>query len=147
MPKKDDRRAEPINLDLIQQVQAARMAHDDAATPSQMRGVYWIEAKRQVAGPAPTARAGRFIIRTTLDQIDALWTAIRRATQQGELGYKAKTATNAQKLGVDSHERIIHVVTYDADDLADRERVRQRLIALGVPSDELTYEAYRESAS
>jgi hypothetical protein len=136
---------ESINLDLIQRVQAARMAHDEQAVPSQMKGVYWIEAKRQAEGAAPTSRAGRFIIRTTLEAIDALWADIRRATQAGELGYKARTATHAQRLGVDSSERVIHVVTYDADDLADRERVRQRLIALGIPPDALTYEPYHES--
>ena len=34
-----------LDLDLIQMVQNARMLHDASAKPSQIKAVYWIEAK------------------------------------------------------------------------------------------------------
>ena len=60
----------PPNLDLIQMVQAARLAHDAGVLPSQVQGVYWLEVKRETAGPDPTSRAGRWVIETTADAAD-----------------------------------------------------------------------------
>ena len=83
------------NLDLIAMVQKARMEHDAQAKPSQVSAVYWIEAKRQNEGAAPTARAGHWLIRTRVAEVDSAWAAIRQATEAGRLGYKAKVATIA----------------------------------------------------
>ena len=68
------------NLDLIEMVQQARMAHDAQAQPSQVAAVYWIEAKRQIAGAAPTPRAGYWLISTTVQAVDALWAQVKAAT-------------------------------------------------------------------
>jgi hypothetical protein len=122
------------NLDLISMVQRARLAHDADAQPSQVTPLYWIEAKRQVDGPAPTERAGHWLIRTTTAEADALWTAIRAATEAGTLGYKSKVSGRGSK-----NERVIHVMTSDANDTADVARVRAALRDLGVAGD-LTYE-------
>ncbi len=118
------------DLDLIGMVQQARMAHDAEAKPSQVTSLYWIEAKRQGTGAAPTARAGHWLIRTTLAEVDAHWAAVKAATEAGKLGYKSKVAGRGQ---VD--ERVIHVVTYDADDAADVARVRAALRDLGFDGD------------
>src|SRR4051812_40919066 len=122
------------NLDLISMVQQARIAHDADAKPSQVTSLYWIEAKRQIEGAAPTARAGHWLIRTTLREVDAQWAAIKAATEAGKLGYKSKVAGHGQP-----HERVIHMMTYDADDAADVERVRAALRELGFDGD-LVYE-------
>ena len=61
------------DLDLIQMVQRARMLHDQSARPSDYSSVYWIEAKRQVAGPAPTANAGEWRATLPAAEVDAIW--------------------------------------------------------------------------
>ena len=112
------------------------MQHDQQAQPSQISGVYWIEA-RAPSGPGPTPRAGYWRILTTLDQVDALWAQIKAATEAGTLGYKSKVATASR----DAHSvsRVIHVLTYDASDQADVERVRAALEALRIAGD-LSYQ-------
>jgi hypothetical protein len=125
------------NLDLIRMVQNARMAHDAAAQPSQVSAVYWIEAKRKSEGAPPTPRAGQWVIETTTAEVDAHWAKIRAATEAGALGYKSKVSTAARGGVADS--RVIWVVTYDADDSADVERVRAALQSLGFSN--LRYES------
>jgi hypothetical protein len=122
------------NLDLIGMVQRARMAHDAETKPSQVASLYWLEAKRSGGGSAPTERAGHWLIRTTLRDVDARWAAIRAATEAGTLGYKSKVSGRG-----DADARVIHVMTYDADDTADVARVRAALRDLGFDGD-LVYE-------
>lgn len=124
------------NFNLINLVQQARMQHDAEATPSQVSGVYWIEAKCAVDTPGPTPRAGYWRVQTTLDSVDALWAGIKAATEAGQLGYKSKVATASRDGQMNT--RVIHVMTYDADDAADVERVRAALESLGMP-DEIAY--------
>lgn len=128
----DSPKAGPPDLDLIQMVQAARLAHDADVLPSQVHAVYWLEVKREGPGPAPTSRAGAWVIETTAAQADALWIAIRAATRSGQLGYKSKTTTSARAGGLDRDQREIHVLTFDADDTADVERVRTALEQIGI---------------
>ncbi|KXK14581.1 MAG: hypothetical protein UZ15_CFX003003025 [Chloroflexi bacterium OLB15] len=108
MPSND-----PLDLNLIQMVQRARMAHDAEAVPSEAAGVYWVEAKREIEGKEPTSRAGVWVVPTTTSGIDALWATIKQATREGKLGYKSKAATASRSLGVDQADRVIHVLTYD----------------------------------
>ena len=124
------------NLDLINMVQQARMTNDAEAQPSRVSAVYWIEVKPQPPQQQPTARAGHWLIRTTLSEVDAVWARIKAATEAGQLGYKSKVAT-ASRGAID--ERVIHVMTYDADDRADVERVRAALADLGY-GETLRYE-------
>ena len=124
------------NLDLIAMVQKARMEHDAQAKPSQVSAVYWIEAKRQRDGAAPTPRAGHWLIRSSTSEIDAAWATIKQSTEAGQLGYKSKVATIAMH---EPHQRSIYVMTYDADDSTDVERVRLALRDLGF-DDNLVYE-------
>ncbi len=131
----EPRNDEP-NLDLIRMVQNARMQHDAEAMPSRLTGIYWIEAKRQGAGAPPTPRAGHWIIPTTVSRVDALWAAIKEATEAGRLGYKSKVSTASRSGSVD--ERVILVVTYDADDRDDVARVREALRTLGI-NDPIEY--------
>lgn len=132
-----------LDLDLIQMVQQARMAHDADAVPSQMAGVYWIEAKCEVEPLPPTSRAGRWIIPTTVSEVDALWEKIKAATRAGKLGYKSKVSTAPRDLGKDRNDRVIHVVTADADNTADVARVREALRELGI-NENIQYERIGE---
>ncbi|MCA0454387.1 MAG: DUF1917 domain-containing protein [Chloroflexi bacterium] len=132
----------PANMNLIDMVQQARMAHDREALPSQVSGVYWIESKPLGDVEPPTAHTGDWMITTTLEAVDALWITIRTATEQGLLGYKSKVATIATK-GRSTHERVIVVRTYDADDRADVARVEAVLRGMGIT--DMQYERLGES--
>jgi len=132
----DDNNAPKLDLDLIQMVQRARMMNDNDAQPSQVSAVYWIEAK--APNPNPTPRAGKWIVPTTVDVVDALWEKVKEATENGELGYKAKVSTAPGKEQGRSDGRLIHVRVADSDDTAEVERVRVVLAALGAA--DLRYE-------
>lgn len=125
----DDNTTPRLDLDLIQMVQRARMLNDAAAQPSQVSAVYWIEAK--APGAAPTPRAGKWVIPTTVDVVDALWAQVKRATEAGELGYKAKVSTAPGKAQGRADARVIHVRVADSDAADDVERVRAALVRLG----------------
>ena len=75
------------------------------------------------------------MIRTTAREVDGLWARVKAATEAGQLGYKSKVATASHR---QIDERVIHVMTYDADDSDDVERVRAALAALDF-SGEIAY--------
>ena len=130
---------EKPNLDLINLVQQGRMAHDQEARPSQVSGVYWIEAKAPVGSqPGPTTRAGSWIMTTSVDEVDKLWAKIKAATEAGNLSYKSKVST-ASRDG-SSASRVIQVLVADSADQAEVDRVRASLDALGIEG-EWTYHA------
>ena len=121
--------SEQSELDLIQLVQRARMAHDDQARPSQISGAYWLEAK---APPGlrrgPTARAAEWRAGVEVAEVDALWETLRKATQAGRLGYKAKVATAAREASPARRE--LRVLVADRADEGDMARVRAELRSL-----------------
>jgi len=125
-----------MDLDLIQMVQRARMINDEQAQPSEVNAVYWIEAKAPSGKPTP--RAGKWVIPTSVDAVDALWGKIREATEQGELGYKSKVSTSPGKNQAHSDARLIHVRVADSDDKQDVARIKRALNALGI-SDKLEF--------
>ncbi|MBC7814978.1 MAG: DUF1917 domain-containing protein, partial [Burkholderiales bacterium] len=126
----------PDPRDLIDMVQRARMQFDSTAKPSQMGGVYWIEAKPQIAQPQmPTSRHGQWVIPTNLDAVDDLWARIKAATEAGELGYKSKVSTSARAGQKRSTDRAIIVCTYDHADDADVQRVREALQYFGITEE------------
>lgn len=122
-----------LNLDLIQMVQRARMLHDDAAMPSRMSAVYWIEAKRRGdAQPGPSANAGEWRASLRLEDVDAVWERVKALTQAGKLGYKSKVSTRPAAGQTNPDERLLCARTYDATDQADVARVEQALRGLGL---------------
>lgn len=133
----NDKKGDPLNLDLIRMVQQARMMHDNEAVPSKITGIYWIECKRNEGDyPAITPRTGEWRIFTTLAEVDAHWLKIKEATEAGKLGYKSKVSTLSPD--GDASRRLICVRTYDADNNADVERIRLALESLGF--SELVYQ-------
>lgn len=120
-----------LDMDLINMVQNARMQHDQDAIPSQVPGVYWIEAKDPAPENAPTPRTGEFRIATTVDVVDEQWQLIKSATESGKLGYKSKVSTAPTDGTLHGKQRLICVRTYDADDTDDVERIKNTLLELG----------------
>lgn len=120
---------EPPDLDLIQLVQRARMAHDDRARPSQISGAYWLEAKAAPGAVAgPTVRAAALRADCDLADVDAVWDLLRAATQAGRLGYKAKVATAAREAATGRRE--LRVLVADAADATALARVQAELKSL-----------------
>ncbi len=125
--------ADPVDeratLDLIRLVQRARMAHDDQARPSQVSGAYWLEAKAAPATrPGPTARATALRAECELSAVDAIWDILRKATQAGRLGYKAKVAAAAREADADCRE--LRILVADRADAVELARLRAELRAL-----------------
>ncbi len=125
------------NDELIHRVQMARRQHDRDAVPSRHNGAYWIEARAK-GSPAPTLRAGFWMISTTLSQVDELWAQVKAATEAGSLGYKARVATASRD--DDPNHRMVHVMTYDYADVADVTRIRATLDRLYI-HDVIAYHA------
>lgn len=126
-----DDKPSKLDMDLINMVQNARMQHDNDAVPSEVPGVYWIEAKAPENHQQPTARAGEFCIQTHVDAVDEQWAAIKQATENAELGYKSKVSTSPTDGTPHGKQRVIVVKTYDAADSDDVERIRVKLESLG----------------
>lgn len=120
---------EPPDLDLIQLVQRARMAHDDRARPSQIGGAYWLEAQAPPGAVAgPTVRAVALRADCDVAEVDAVWALLRKATQAGRLGYKAKVATAAREAATERRE--LRVLVADRADAAALARVQAELRTL-----------------
>lgn len=131
MPK--DAHSSDMNLGLIQMVQRARMLHDAAARPSDLAAVYWIEAKRSEGDhPAPTAKAGEWRVPLIVATADEAWEQVKALTVAGKLGYKSKISTRPAAGQAGPDQRLLCVRTYDADDRADVERVKSKLLAIGL---------------
>lgn len=140
MPEDSKRPNDEMNLDLINMVQNARMQHDDDAIPSQVPGVYWIEAKRKTGGyPAPTPTSGEWQIVTDVDHVDQQWATVKQATERGQLGHKSKVSTQPAHNQAHQEARLICVRTYNADDADDVARIQAALLDLGFRDVNLSY--------
>ena len=103
----------PLNLDLINMVQNARMLHDQTARPSDYSAVYWIESKRKQGDyPALTANTGEWRVKLSITNVDAIWEQVKIATEHGTLGYKSKVSTRPAAGQTHPDERLLCVRTY-----------------------------------
>ncbi len=106
----------------------------DECRPSEVTDTYWIYAKRKTNDyPKASLRSGKWLVFVPVEQVDKVWSAIKRATEEGRLGDSSKAATarpspNAQ----DPNLKVICVYTYDWTDVEDVRRVRQELRELGI---------------
>jgi predicted RecB family nuclease len=108
--------------------------------------VYWLVAERKIGTyPASTANSGKWLIFIKRAEIDAWWTKIKAATEQGSFGDLAKVSTSKPNPNAsDPNEHVICVYTYDWTDEEDVRRVRQALGDLGVVW-EIGYKADQET--
>jgi hypothetical protein len=112
-----------------------------AAPPDDLDSAWLQVARRPGAYPALTAQAGKWLVLVGFGGFAHAWTAIRKATEAGQLGPSACVAPvgtyRTPKTGGSPH-RVIEVTTYDATDAADVWRVRQAIRTLGLTAA-LTY--------
>jgi Basophilic leukemia-expressed protein Bles03 len=134
------------DLDLINRVQTARMMHDQTARPSDYTAVYWIESKRKRGDyPALTSNAGEWRVKLSIENVDEVWEKIKRATKNGELGYKSKVSTRPAAKQAHPDERLLCIRTYNADDIEDVARVKTMLMNMGL-DENLTYSRDKTTA-
>ena len=106
-----------------------RKVNQERNAPSQIIDVYWLYAQRKVGSyPASTENCGKWLIFSPVAEIDAVWSTIKIATENGLLGSSSKVATaKPNPNAIDSNTKVICVYTYDCFDKDDVMRIRQEL--------------------
>ena len=102
--------------------------------PSQVTTTYWIDAVRMIgAYPEATKRSGKWLIFVPLENVDAVWERIKKATEEGRLGDSEKVATaKPNPNATDLSKKVICVYSYDWKDREDVVRIRTELRTLGI---------------
>lgn len=110
--------------------------------PSRVHNRFWLQAwapDRQV-----TPRVGKWLLHIPTSDVDDVWTYILRALHAGRLGPSAKVRTAVPHPLYSNRVKVICVYTKDADDEADKARVRRELEKLGFV-EPLTYRTDAET--
>ncbi len=101
--------------------------------PSEVIDVYWLRAECKTSDfKKPTERAGKWLVYLSIDWIDDYWVKIKKATEDGQLGYSAKVSTARPNPLASSKAKVIVVYTYDWKDEKDVFRIREALRRLGI---------------
>lgn len=138
--------------EVIKQHQRDQSSRFADCKPSEVTDVYWIYGTRkQGQYPKATIRSGKLLVPVPIEKLDETWASIKAATESGNLGDSSKVRTAQTNASAqDPHEKVICVYTYDKDDLADVERIKQALCELGITqgitykSDQKTLEDERQ---
>jgi Basophilic leukemia-expressed protein Bles03 len=114
--------------------------------PSKVTDEFWLVAERAVGEyPEHTELGGKWLIFVPVQQVDAVWTKVKEATQQGMLGGSAKAATARPNPNATNPDvKVICVYTYDCTDENDVRRVREKLRELGIVA-KIPYKADKET--
>ena len=109
-----------------------RLSIDDTR-PSKTRDVYWTFARRKTGNyPRATERSGKWLLFVPRDEVDDVWSRVKRALEVGRLGDSAKVSTARPNPNAsDPRSHVICIYTHDSDDVADVMRVREELRSLG----------------
>ena len=117
------------------------------AKPSQVTEVYCIYALRKKGKyPEATSRSGKWLVFVDVDDVDEIWTKIKKAVEDGKLGDSAKVATAKPNPHATSLAKVISVYTYDWTDERDVRRVREELRKLGI-MEKIPYKADEDTLS
>lgn len=99
--------------------------------PSKVTDRYWIQEWAPNA-PAPGPRVGKWVITIDEEDLDAAWTEISNALENGQLGPAAKCRTAQRHPFLEPDGKtVICVYTQDCLDAKDRNRVLRTLGDLG----------------
>jgi len=116
----------------VRQIKASE-AHT-TSKPSEVTDIFWIFAKRQAADeyPPATDNSGKWLLFVPVEQIDATWSVVKQATEEGRLGSSSKVATAKPNSHASNPAmKVICVYTYDWTAEADVRRIRQELRTMG----------------
>ena len=108
--------------------------------PSKINDDYWVHATSKKKSPEPNQNCGKWLIFTYTRDLDKTWQIIAKATEKGELGFAAKSATMKPNTNATNEDvKVICVYTYDSEDKNDVARIAWRLYELGVNPRVLNY--------
>ena len=111
----------------------AMIQKGEGVVPSKTTQMYWIvqDAPSSPPDAIEDERAGKWLIFTEPDQVDAAWRRVRDATVAGTLGISAKVSTAKPNPDSRDTRKVIYVYTRDWADEGDVMRVREKLRELG----------------
>lgn len=102
------------------------------------------EVDRQDVDPN---KVGKWMIFVPVENVDSVWSRIKKATDSNSLGLSAKCATaRPNSRAKDPNIKLICVYTYDYDDKEDVFHVRQKLTEMGFKQT-LYYKADMQTAN
>lgn len=110
--------------------------------PSRVHDRFWLQAwapNRHV-----TTRVGKWLLQVPAADVDAVWEQVLGALKAGRLGPSAKVRTAVPHRFYPNFVKVICVYTKDAEDAADKARVRLELYRLGFV-EPLTYRTDAET--
>ncbi|MDP3698474.1 MAG: DUF1917 domain-containing protein [Nanoarchaeota archaeon] len=108
--------------------------------PSKIIDDYWVNAECKKKYPKPTKNSGKWLVFTYTKDLDKTWQKITKATEKGELGIAAKSATSKSNPNASNEDtRVICVYTYDSEDKNDVARIAWRLYELEINPRVLNY--------
>jgi Domain of unknown function (DUF1917) len=71
-----------------------QLAESIKGKPSKETGAYWLYAEGlKRSHPEPTGRSGKWLVFCKPEEIDEIWTKVKRAVAAGNLGRTAKCST------------------------------------------------------
>lgn len=105
----------------------------EGIVPSRTLQTYWIVQDAPDSPPEAIEdeNAGKWLIFTEPENVDAAWKKVRDATVAGELGISTKVSTAKPNPDSRDTRKVIYVYTRDWADEADVMRVRKKLRDLG----------------
>ena len=107
---------------------------NEEKNPSEETEFFWIvSTNNNIDYPLDTPQSGKWLIFVHKSQIDQVWKKVKAALKNGELGRSAKVSTRRPSpFAADPDTHVICIYTYDSDDIADVQKIRQKLRELGV---------------
>ena len=118
-------------LDLLNIINKMR-----SSEPSKNKVDYWIQYYTENDYKRHTDKGGKWLIFCSREEVDTIWSNIKKAQDKGVLGNITKVSTAFKKNKDNNH--VICVYTYDSTDKDDVLRVRLALRDLGF-TDILNY--------
>ena len=108
--------------------------------PSRVTDDYWVDVVSKKKSRSPTDNTGKWLIFTYSKDLDETWEKVAKATEKGELGFAAKSATAKLNPNAPNPDvKVICIYTYDSEDKDDVARIAWRLYEMGVNPHVLNY--------
>jgi len=108
--------------------------------PSKITKEYWVFVNCKKKCPKPTDNCGKWLVFVHIKDLDKTWQKIAEATEKGELGIAAKSATfKPNPNATDPNIKVICIYSYDSEDKDDAARIAWKLYELGAVSTVLNY--------
>lgn len=121
---------DPTELHEFVKTEQKKRAKGLVEKPTKTDRVYWLYAEDLKRNhPEPTRRSGKWLVFCKPDEIDEIWSKVKRAVTAGNLGRTAKCST---RKGFKGSDYVICVYTHDWKDEDSVQFIRQGLRDIGI---------------